>query len=129
VTSLTPINLTPHPICVYGDQVPDQFDPAQIEPELVIEPSGEVARIGEIDHGDFRLPNCSAPATFVTYRRVVGLPPESRDQAGEYTHYYVVSLPLALAQIHQRSDLLVPYRQVRNPQGTVIGCKCLALPV
>jgi hypothetical protein len=42
---------------------------------------------------------------------------------------FVVSLPVALALSPRRGDLLVPYREVRNASGTVIGCRQLAQPV
>jgi hypothetical protein len=43
--------------------------------------------------------------------------------------WYVVSLALALAFAEKRGDLLVPFRDVRNSEGTVIGCRSLARPV
>jgi hypothetical protein len=45
-----------------------------------------------------------------------------------YNTWFVVSLPLALIA-KDRGDLLVPWRQVRDPSGTVIGCRILARPV
>lgn len=41
--------------------------------------------------------------------------------------YYVVPLVVALAA-RGRSDLLVPYRDVRTLSGSVIGCRQLAQP-
>ncbi|MBQ1165347.1 hypothetical protein KBZ21_45985, partial [Streptomyces sp. A73] len=43
---------------------------------------------------------------------------------------YIVSLVVALGLGPRgRDDLLVPYREVRNSSGTVIGCRSLAQPV
>ncbi|MBQ1165292.1 hypothetical protein KBZ21_45710, partial [Streptomyces sp. A73] len=37
---------------------------------------------------------------------------------------YIVSLVVALGLVPRgRDDLLVPYREVRNSSGTVIGCR------
>jgi hypothetical protein len=55
------INLTPHPVRIYGWDVPDRFDPAEFEPSYVLEPSGTVARIGEIELGTQHLRNCPVP--------------------------------------------------------------------
>ena len=121
------VNLTPHPIRIYGWNVPDRFDLGEHEPDLVIEPSGEVARIGEIELGTQYM-RLGTPVEYVEYRHANGLPPyaghtDSRDR----DTWYVVSLALALAV--QRGDLLVPFREIRNSEGTVIGCRSLARPV
>jgi hypothetical protein len=36
---------------------------------------------------------------------------------------------MGLSLAPRRDDLLVPYREVRNSDGTVIGCRELAQPV
>jgi len=115
------VNLTPHPVNIYGFEVPDRFEVGEYEPIDVYEPSGEVARIGEIDLGAHSLPGCDTPIEFVEYRHSNGLP------AADGT-WYIVSLAMALA-CGDRDDLLIPYREVRNLSGTVIGCRTLALPV
>lgn len=125
---MTLINLTPHPIRIYGWDVPDQLDPAEYEPQHVIEPSGTVARIGEIDLGTQHLRACPVPVEYVEYRHINGLPNPDRLAGGVCDTWFVVSLALALAAI-DRGDLLVPWREVRNLQGTVIGCRQLARPV
>lgn len=122
------INLTPHPIRIYGFDVPDRIDPAEHQPSWVIEPSGTVARIGEIDLGTQYLRYCDVPVEYVEYRHVNGLPAPSRVEAGNYDTWYVVSLALALAAA-DRGDLLVPYREIRNLDGTMVGCRLLARPV
>jgi hypothetical protein len=122
------INLTPHPVRIYGWDVPDRFDPAEFEPSYVLEPSGTVARIGEIELGTQHLRNCPVPVEYIEYRHANGLPEPYLLDAGMYATWYVVSLALALAAV-DRGDLLVPYREVRNLDGTVIGCRLLARPV
>ena len=129
---MTITNLTPHPIRVYGWNVPDRFDPADHEPQWVLEPSGTVARIGEIELGTQTLPGVPTTVEFVEYRHSNGLPPmpEPRPKGtADITDWYVVSLAMALALAGGRGDLLVPFREVRNLDGTVIGCRSLALPV
>jgi hypothetical protein len=125
-------NLTPHPVRVFGWDVPDQFDLGEHEPINVFEPSGTVARIGEIDLGSSFLGGCDAPVEMVEYRHANGLPPKYTSWDTNTT-WYIVSLALALSlagdQEWHRNDLLVPYREIRNPEGTVIGCRTLALPV
>jgi len=126
-------NLTPHPIRIFGWEVPDRFEPGEHEPLTEIPPSGTVARIGEIDLGGASLRCCDAPVELVEYRHLVGLPPSHADWDSN-TDWYVVSLAVALAcspdnRIQARADLLVPWREVRNLDGTVIGCRALALPV
>ena len=125
----TLINLTPHPIRVYGWDVPERFEPSdKYEPQWIIEPSGTVARIGEIDLGTQYLRNCPVPVEYVEYRHANGLPAPQLQDSGMYAVWYVVSLALALAA-EDRGDLLVPYREVRNADGTVVGCRLLARPV
>jgi len=125
-------NLTPHPIRIYGWDVPERFNLGDHEPWTVLEPSGTVARIGEIDLSTTSLPGCDAPVTMIEYRHANGLPPKYENW-DKNTDWYVVSLALALSlagdKSWHRNDLLVPYREVRNPEGTVIGCRALALPV
>lgn len=125
----TLVNLTPHPIRVYGWDAPDRFgSDDEHEPQWVIEPSGTVARIGEIELGTQHLRNCPVPVEYVEYRHANGLPAPHLLDSGMYAVWYVVSLALALAA-EDRGDLLVPYREVRNADGTVIGCRLLARPV
>lgn len=122
------INLTPHPVTIYGFDVPDRFEPGEHEPQTVLEPSGTVARIGEVDLGTQNLRNCPLPIELVEFGSLLGLPPQELLDAGTVATWYVVSLPLALAAT-KRADLLVPWREIRNTAGTVIGCRMLARPV
>jgi hypothetical protein len=125
-------NLTPHPIRIYGWDVPDRFEPGDHKPLLELEPSGQVARIGEVDLQWAGLRGCEAPVQMVEYGHLSGLPPRYTNWDFN-SDWYVVSLPVALACApdgapDQRNDLLVPFREVRNSAGTVIGCRSLALP-
>jgi hypothetical protein len=115
------VNLTPHPIRVYSPDRPDGID--DLEPGLryVIEPEERPARLGVVPLGtEYR---DGIPIELVQYGHAQGLP---RRHAGVS---YVVSLPVALALAPRRADLLVPYREVRDSAGTVIGCRQLAQPV
>ncbi len=121
------VNLTPHPIHIYPPDTPDRIEPGSVEPIHVIEPSGTVARIGEIELGTVYERNCDLPVEYVEYRHATGLPPIAPAPLDQPTTWYVVSLALALAV--DRHDLLVPHRAVRNMDGSVIGCRLLARPV
>ena len=119
------INLTPHVIRVYGVTAPDrfQFDPATWPYIAKYEPSGKVARLVEVEIGGWTPPGLPHPIERIQYGHVDGLPPADRDSS----NWYIVSLATALA-LPDRPDLLVPYREVRDLDGTVIGCRALARP-
>lgn len=122
------INATPHKIDIFAATAPEIIEttPAGIpahRPILIIPASGTVARLEErvVDDGR-RLKGAEAmPSgiTIVNYGVVTGLP-----DVRAFT-WVVVSLACALA-LPDRPDLLVPWRQVRNKQGTIIGCRGLA---
>lgn len=111
------LNLTPHPIRLYANERNDGSD--DLEPHLLetLEPSGKPARLAMIELG-----RCDG-AELVEYGHAHDIPPQ-RDGVR-----LIVSLPVALALAPRRNDLLVPYREVRNSTGTVIGCRALAQPV
>jgi hypothetical protein len=111
------LNLTPHPIRVYEWAREDGLDDLAPQLRYVIEPEAKPARLAMIELG-----TCDG-AEMVEYGHAHDLPPK-RDGVR-----YVVSLVVALALADRRSDLLVPYREVRNASGTVIGCRALAQPV
>jgi hypothetical protein len=129
------VNLTPHPIHIYGPATPDRIEPdGEYEPILTVEPSGQIARLGgegvaswAIEHDD-----TSLPIDCINYGEVIGLPAfnaqewDGSDDAPRT--YYVVSLVVALGK-RARPDLLSPYREVRTMQGSVLGCRALARPV
>jgi hypothetical protein len=102
------VNLTPHPVNIYGNQS------VEGGPREVIPPSGTVARLATIELGT----QMGTPAyELVEYGHAHDLPPR------EDGTWYIVSLVVALA-VH-RDDLLAPYVEVRNEQGTMIGCRYL----
>lgn len=111
------LNLTPHPIRLYNNAREDGHDDLDAHLWRVIAPEPTPARLDVIELG-----TCDG-AEMVEYGHARNLPPE-RDGVR-----YVVSLVVALALVDRRSDLLVPYREVRNSSGTVIGCRQLAQPV
>jgi hypothetical protein len=115
------LNLTPHPIRLYNPDRPDGIDDLTPALRLVIDPEDTPARLGMVPLStEYR---DGVPVELVEYGHAQGLP---RRTAGVS---YIVSLPVALALAPRRSDLLVPYREVRNSSGTVIGCRELAQPV
>jgi hypothetical protein len=99
------INLTPHPIHLYGTRSVHEG------PYETIPPSGTVCRLATIDLGS------QNGYELVEYGRAHDLPASSPDVM------YIVSLVVALA-VH-RDDLLAPYIEVRNEEGTMIGCRYL----
>lgn len=111
------LNLTPHPIRLYAAERKDGID--DLEPHLrdVIEPEPTPARLATIELGG------GFTFEMVEFGHAQNLRPK-RDG-----YQYIVSLVVALALADWRSDLLVPYREVRNSTGTVIGCRSLAQPV
>ncbi|MFF7023042.1 hypothetical protein ACFY97_18815 [Streptomyces klenkii] len=112
------LNLTPHPIRLYSDEREDGSDDLDLHLREIIPPEATPARLATVDLGT------QADGTeLVEYGHTYGLPPK-RDGVR-----YVVSLVVALALVDRRSDLLVPYREVRNTSGTVIGCRQLVQPV
>ncbi|MGV9588270.1 hypothetical protein [Streptomyces tendae] len=111
------LNLTPHPIRLYANEREDGSD--DLEPYLreVIEAEPVPARLATFEVSSGMWP------VLVEFGHAQNLPPK-RDG-----YQYIVSLVVALALADRRSDLLVPYREVRNSTGTVIGCRSLAQPV
>jgi hypothetical protein len=83
----------------------------------VIPPSGKVARVATIELGTGVSNNSGRMFEWVQYGHVHDLPqPEPGTD-------YIVSLVVALAC--HRDDLLAPYVEVRNSDGTMIGCRFL----
>ncbi|MBZ6290439.1 hypothetical protein KVH30_02475 [Streptomyces olivaceus] len=111
------LNLTPHPIRLYAAEREDGDD--ALMPHLLreIPPEPVPARLATIELGG------GITFELVEFGHAQNLPPK-RDG-----YQYIVSLVVALALADRRSDLLVPYREVRNASGTVIGCRSLAQPV
>lgn len=113
------LNLTPHPIRLYSNDREDGIDDLDLHLTKVIPPEAEPARLSTIELG-----TQGGGIELVEFGHRANVPGK---QDGVR---YVVSLVVALALVPQgRNDLLVPYREVRNASGTVIGCRQLAQPV
>jgi hypothetical protein len=106
------VNLTPHPIAIYGNRTVEDG------PDEVIPPSGTVVRVATIDLGTNFSAHSRQSYELVEYGHAHDLPRPQPDTD------YVVSLVVALA-MRGRDDLLAPYLEVRNEQGTMIGCRFL----
>jgi hypothetical protein len=111
------LNLTPHPIRLYWAEREDGSDDLDAHLMEVFQPEGKPARLATIELG------ASGGVEMVEFGHAHDLPPK-RDGV-----QYIVSLVVAISLADRRSDLLVPYREVRNSTGTVIGCRSLAQPV
>ncbi|WP_318201025.1 hypothetical protein [Streptomyces sp. SCL15-4] len=111
------LNLTPHPIRLYSAEREDGSDDLESHLREVIPPEPIPARLATIELGG------GITFELVEFGHAQNLPPK-RDG-----YQYIVSLVVALALADRRDDLLVPYREVRNSSGTVIGCRSLAQPV
>ncbi|MCZ1012023.1 hypothetical protein [Streptomyces lydicus] len=114
-------NHTPHPLNIYTPDTPDVLsDPGQ-GLLRTIAVSGPAARLTMDEQG-----NPSAvdgiPTQDVLYGQDTSLPPEEPGVG------IIVSLVSGLASARERGDIFVPYREVRNSAGTVIGCRALARP-
>ncbi|MFB4265355.1 hypothetical protein [Nonomuraea sp. GTA35] len=112
------VNLTSHAIRIYHPDTPDRIDDLDQGLKHLIPASGTVARLATIDLGTWYTID-GIPIEGVEYGHAHDLPAK-RDGV-----HYVVSLALALGQ-QGRDDLLVPYSEVRNGDGTVVGCRVLA---
>lgn len=113
------VNLTPHPVRIYKEDTPDQVEDLDDGVMTVLEPSGTLARLSESVIGEDAVltdEGVEIPISAVSYAKVEGLP------APQQGVFYVVPLMTALAAA-EREDLLVPYEQVRNGEGTVVGCR------
>ncbi len=105
------VNLTPHPIAIYGNRMPEEG------PQEVIPPSGTVARVAMIELGSQLSRWSGRQYELVEYGHVHDLPIRTAQTD------FIVSLVVALAC--KRDDLLAPYIEVRNEEGTMIGCRFL----
>lgn len=106
------VNLTPHAVRIIRHGCDD----------VVIEPSGNVARLGTVELGSYLIPGPDLlRVEYVEFGHLVQPPP-----AIEGTRY-IVSLPAALAC--PRGDFVVPYLEVRDDDGRIIGCRTLAKAV
>lgn len=131
------INLTPHPIRIYSQEVSSKLSDIDEGLLTIIPPSGQVARLAHEDpkgtfystayvsHESAEFGSVPIPLDRVVFTTVYGLPAPRHDVL------YIVPLVTAIAvqaEAPARTDLLVPYEQVRNVEGTVVGCRTLAQP-
>lgn len=131
------INLTPHPIRIYTQEVPSKLTDIDEGLVTIIPPSGEVARLASeeprgvsyagswVQYENAEFGSAHIQLDRVVFTTVYGLPVPRQDV------FYIVPLVTAIAvqaEAPARTDLLVPYEQVRNAEGTVVGCRTLAQP-
>ncbi|MDX3661279.1 hypothetical protein PV646_28575 [Streptomyces sp. ID05-26A] len=126
------INLTPHPIRIYTPEAPSTVTDIDDGLVTIIPPSGLVARLANADPKGVAFTTRYLPfgeaqiqVERVVFTTVFGLPAKREDV------YLIVPLVTALAEQSEnpaRDDLLVPHEQVRNAEGTVVGCRTLAQP-
>lgn len=131
------INLTPHPIRIYTQEAPTTLVDIDQGLMTIIPPSGLVARLSAeepsgvtytnmaVRHRTVEFGDVPIQLERVVFTSVSGLPAKREGV------YLIVPLVTALAEQSenpQRDDLLVPYEQVRNAEGTVVGCRTLAQP-
>ena len=102
------VNLTPHAITIVGAGLDGK--------DLVIEPSGELARVAARTEvfGNMH----GIPLTHTVYGEVEGLP----DYDGNTV--YIVSSMVA-SRAPYRDDIFIPNESVRDEAGRIIGCKSL----
>lgn len=102
------INLTPHQVTL----VDESGNIKHVIPQsgTVLRLAEQIEPIGELD------------GIQIVRKRLAGLEQLPKPQAGVY---YIVSLPIA--QIARRPDFVVPDDLVRDSNGTVIGCRRLAI--
>lgn len=101
------INLTPHDVRVVNDDGTETTYPT----------SGGTVRLATRE-----LVNPSRDADYGVKLVYFGDLQEDPPEAGGTR--YIVSLPTALAV--KRPDFLVPYDEIRDDQGRIIGCRSLA---
>lgn len=105
------VNRTSHPIRLYRPDGQDQVDDPSDGLVEVIPPTVPPIRLAMIDLG-----TQPGGIELVEFGHAHDLPPRRPDVQ------LVVPLVVALA-CQGRDDLLFPYREVRNREGTVIGCR------
>lgn len=111
-TAMTIINLTPHDVIVWLDDNP-------MGEKVCFPASGEVARLSAIELGERH--DEGVLVQDVEFGHLLKSPPRVEGTR------YIVSLPVELAQ--PRDDFLVPFREVRDDLGRIVGCRALARPV
>lgn len=106
------VNLTPHEVTLHLDDDP-------MGEKIAFPASGDVARLATIELGALLVDDVLVD--LVEFHHIENPPPVIEGR------WYIVSLPTALAQ--PRGDFLVPFREVRDDGGRIVGCRALARPV
>lgn len=122
------VNLTPHPLRIYSVDTPDRIDNLDQGLLTTLLPSGRTARIAENDlgtHEHVSHDGVLVPIELIEYSSIYGVP---KPEDGVYLIVPLVTALALIAQKQGRNDLLVPYEQVRNMEGAVVGCRLLAHP-
>lgn len=114
---MTLVNRTPHLLRIYRHDAPDVIEDLTQDLVHVIAPTPPAVRLAMIDLGTQHWVH-RIPVELVEFGHAHDLPVPQPD-----THV-IVSLVVALA-LHHRMDLVFPYCEVRNPDGTVVGCRQL----
>lgn len=98
------VNCTPHPVVYKGSNG-----------EVVFEPSGIIARVGEVEVTSFKV----AGNIEVKQKKFVDPVdiPEPQDNV-----FYIVSSIVAMSCPH-RKDFIVPDEFIRDETGRIVGCK------
>jgi hypothetical protein len=105
------INRTPHTIRLYRTDGPDQVEDLNDDLIEEIPPTAPPIRLAMIELG-----TQSDGTEFVEFGHAHDLP------APQPGVQLIVPLVVALA-CPGRTDLVFPYREVRNSAGTVVGCR------
>lgn len=118
---MTLVNLTPHPIRVYENHIPDRITDLNEGVIFEVPPAEKPARIAMIDLGHERYvyDEVSGRSTWVDWQQFGQCHDLPQPQPGVT---YIVALVVARDQTH-RSDLIFPVSEVRNERGTVVGCR------
>jgi hypothetical protein len=118
------VNLTPHPIRVYNNDTPDRLEDPTSGLLFKVDPMEKPARIAMIDLGqagtvmDEYASGHTTWVEWIEFGRVHDLPEPEQGTT------FIVSLVVALACARRdRPDLVFPMSEVRNMDGTVIGCR------
>lgn len=115
------VNLTPHPIRVHRNETPDVVQDPMDGFLFQVEPAAKPARIAMIDLGQDRhvydeVSGLRTWVEWVQFGQCHDLP------VPEQGATFIVSLVVALA-VPARADVVFPMSEVRNPSGTVVGCR------
>ena len=113
-------NLTARVVRIYSEDRPDGVDDIDLGLRHTFNPASQPAQLAPLPlvttYQD------DVPVEIVEYGHTDNLP-TSRDGV-----FYIVPLEVVLSQPRRRDDLLVPYREVRDSTGAVIGYRQLAQP-